>query len=110
MYRQAKIINSWADNIYVKVPISNTKGEFSYELINKLSNEGVKVNVTAIMTKKQIDNTFSALSKDCPAYVSVFAGRIADTGQDPINIMKYAVEKTHDLPRIEIIWLVHVNY
>ena len=104
MYRQAKIINSWADNIYVKVPISNTKGEFSYELINKLSNEGVKVNVTAIMTKKQIDNTFSALSKDCPAYVSVFAGRIADTGQDPINIMKYAVEKTHDLPRIEIIW------
>ena len=104
MYRQAKIINSWADNIYVKVPISNTKGEFSYELINKLSNEGVKVNVTAIMTKKQIDNTFSALSRDCPAYVSVFAGRIADTGQDPINIMKYAVEKTHDLPRIEIIW------
>lgn len=104
MYRQAKIINSWADNIYVKVPISNTKGEFSYELVNKLSNEGVKVNVTAIMTKKQIDNTFSALSKDCPAYVSVFAGRIADTGQDPINIMKYAVEKTHDLPGVEIIW------
>ena len=64
----------------------------------------MKVNVTAIMTKKQIDNTFSALSRDCPAYVSVFAGRIADTGQDPINIMKYAVEKTHDLPRIEIIW------
>ena len=104
MYRQARIINSWADNIYVKVPISNTKGEFSYELVNKLSNEGVKVNVTAIMTKKQIDNTFSALSKDCPAYVSVFAGRIADTGQDPINIMKYAVEKTHDLPGVEIIW------
>ncbi len=104
MYRQARIINSWADNIYVKVPISNTKGEFSYELVNKLSNEGVKVNVTAIMTKKQIDNTFSALSRDCPAYVSVFAGRIADTGQDPINIMKYAVEKTHDLPGVEIIW------
>ena len=104
MYRQARIINSWADNIYVKVPISNTKGEFSYELVNKLSNEGVKVNVTAIMTKKQIDNTFSVLSRDCPAYVSVFAGRIADTGQDPINIMKYAVEKTHDLPGVEIIW------
>ncbi len=104
MYRQAKIIDSWADNIYVKVPISNTKGEFSYELINKLSNEGVKVNVTALMTEKQIENTFSSLSKDCPAYVSVFAGRIADTGLDPVDIMRYAVEMTLQHPKAEIIW------
>lgn len=104
MYRQAKIISAWADNIYVKVPITNTKGDYSYDLIKKLSNEGVKVNVTAIMTKTQIKNTISSLKDDCPAYVSVFAGRIADTGQDPIDIMKYAVEQTSSMPNAEIIW------
>ena len=83
MYVQAKKISSWGKNAYAKIPVCNTKKEYSYELIKKLSNENIKLNITAIMTKDQIDNIYKSLNKNTESYVSIFAGRIADTGINP---------------------------
>jgi transaldolase len=104
MKRQAIEIASWSDNVRVKIPITNTKGEPSVSLIEQLSKEGVKLNITAIMTIKQVKSILPALSFGPGGYVSVFAGRIADAGIDPCPIMKEAVDLLKPYPLLELIW------
>ena len=88
MEKQAMEIASWADNVYVKIPITNTKKESSKELIKRLAEKKVKLNITAIMTLDQVKTVLSVLDNKVPSIISVFAGRIADTGKDPISLMK----------------------
>jgi len=90
MYDQSKIISSWGKNVYVKIPITNTKGAYSNHLIKKLSNENIKLNITAIFTRSQVDKVYRSLQKKTDAIISIFAGRIADTGRDPVNLIEYA--------------------
>ncbi len=104
MERQARIISSWAPNVYVKIPVMNTKKESSAALVHKLSEEGVKLNVTALLTLAQVSEVISALSPKTPAIVSVFAGRIADTGHDPVPIMKQAKALMAGKPNAELLW------
>ena len=104
MRRQALKISTWAENVYVKIPISNTKNESTIDLVNELSNEGVKLNITAIMTMKQVEDVVTALNKDSAAYISIFAGRIADTGRDPMPLMKDAVQLAKQKPLSEVLW------
>lgn len=104
MYRQGLEISSWGQNVYVKIPITNTKGESTYDLIEKLARKNVKINVTAIMTIEQVKHILPAMKK-CPAgYISIFAGRIADTGRNPIPTMKEAIELVKDYHYLEILW------
>jgi transaldolase len=103
MEQQAFQIASWGKNVYVKVPVTNTRAEPAYDLIRRLSRQGVQLNVTAVMTIAQTQQIASCL--DGPhSYVSIFAGRIADTGRDPIPLMASAVETLRDLPHLELIW------
>ena len=104
MERQALEIASWAENIYVKIPITNTKAESSVELINLLSRKGVKINVTAMMTVDQMKSVLPGLSMGPASYVSIFAGRIADAGIDPLPVMIEAVEILKAYSNIELIW------
>ena len=104
MERQAREIAEWGPNVYVKIPVTNTRRQPSYELIQRLGRSGVKVNVTAILTLEQVRNVVAALNPDVPSCVSVFAGRIADTGLDPVPLMKKAVEILEPNPRAELIW------
>src|SRR6187399_414734 len=92
MERQALKIAAWGKNVYAKIPVMNTRRAPSYELIQRLTRSGVKVNVTALMTLQQVRDVAAVLNPDIPSYVSVFAGRIADTGRDPVPIMAAAVE------------------
>ena len=104
MERQANEIASWAENVYVKIPVTNCSGEPAYALIKKLAKAGVKLNVTALMTLAQVRDVSNALGDGAPSYVSVFAGRIADTGRDPVPLMAAAVELLRPYPRQELIW------
>lgn len=104
MKRQALEIASWADNIYVKIPITNTKAESSVDLIAALSEQNVKINVTAMMTVEQVQSVLQALVNGPGSYVSVFAGRIADAGLDPLPLMSEVVEILKDYSNIELIW------
>ena len=104
MERQAMEIASWGENVYVKIPITNTKQKTCYALVEKLGAQRVKVNVTAIMTLAQVRNIIAALNPSVPSYVSVFAGRIADTGRDPVPLMAAAVEMLKVAPAAELIW------
>lgn len=104
MERQANEIASWGSNVYVKIPVTNTKREPCYPLVKRLTTQGVKVNVTAIMTMQQIESVASQLTPGIASYVSVFAGRIADTGRDPIPLMKAAVERLKPIQGAELIW------
>jgi len=104
MRRQALRIRDWQDNVYVKIPITNTSGESSVPLIRELAGEGVKLNVTALLTPRQVKTVAAALSPTVPAVVSVFAGRIADTGVDPLPIMKESLEILRGLPKAELLW------
>ncbi|MAH84007.1 MAG: transaldolase [Rhodospirillaceae bacterium TMED8] len=104
MERQALEIASWGSNVNVKIPVTNTKGDFSGDLIKRLSSAGVHLNITAIMTVQQVRQVAACLSDDAPAFVSVFAGRIADTGRDPVPIMRNCVEELAQRPRAELIW------
>jgi transaldolase len=104
MEQQALEISSWGDNVFVKIPVSNTLGEFSGPLVQRLSSQGVQVNVTAMMTVKQVEAVAACLSKDSSSFVSVFAGRIADTGRDPLPIMEKAVQILEGLPKAGLIW------
>jgi transaldolase len=104
MERQAYQIGRWGKNVYVKIPITNTRAEPSYELIRNLSRAGIQINVTAVMTLHQVRDIAACLEGGPAAYVSVFAGRIADTGRDPMPIMTTAVELLKDLPQVELIW------
>lgn len=104
MERQALEIAGWGDNVYVKIPVTNTKRETCYELVSKLAEQKVKLNVTALMTLQQVQDVVAALAPNVPSYVSVFAGRIADTGHDPIPMMTAAVELLKVAPAAELIW------
>tara|TARA_B110000438_G_scaffold297687_1_gene344495 strand:- start:507 stop:1211 length:705 start_codon:yes stop_codon:yes gene_type:complete len=104
MEKQALDIASWGANVNVKIPISNTKSESSIELINSLSLKGVSINVTAMMTVNQVKGVIPGLSKGPGGFVSVFAGRIADAGQDPVPIMTEVVNILKDYPNIKLIW------
>ena len=104
MEHQALEIASWGDNVYVKIPITNTKQETCYALVEKLAKQKVKLNVTALMTLNQVRNVIAALDPNIPSYVSVFAGRIADTGYDPVPLMTNAVEILKVAPAAELIW------
>jgi transaldolase len=104
MERQAMEIAAWGSNVYVKIPVSNTKRQPSYDLVRKLTGARVKVNVTALMTLGQVRDVMAALNPEVPSYVSVFAGRIADTGRDPVPLMAAAVELLKPNPKAELIW------
>lgn len=104
MERQALQIASWADNVYVKIPVTNTKREPAYGLVESLSRQGVKLNVTALMTNEQVRDVAARLNPTVPSYISVFAGRVADTGVDPVPQMKAAVELLKGMPQAELIW------
>lgn len=104
MERQAMHIAAWGDNVYVKIPVTNTRREPSYDLIRRLTRAGVKVNVTAMLTLDQVRDVAAALQGGAPAYVSVFAGRIADTGRDPVPLMAAAMAMLHPHPQVELIW------
>lgn len=102
--RQARVIASWGENVYVKVPVTTTRGESLATLVRALSEEGVKVNVTALFTTAQVELTTAAVENGAPSYISVFAGRIADAGVDPVPIMARSVEIMAGAPRAELIW------
>ncbi len=104
MEQQARAISSWGPNVNVKIPVTNTKGEFAGRILQSLSADGVQLNVTALMTNKQVVDVAAVLSPDTPAIVSVFAGRIADTGRDPVPVMAEAVDLVAHLPKAEILW------
>lgn len=104
MERQALEISSWGKNINVKIPVMNTKKRPSYALVKRLARAGVKLNVTALMTLEQVREVSAALADAPPSYVSVFAGRIADTGRDPVPCMAAAVELLRPYPNLELIW------
>jgi transaldolase len=104
MERQALEIASWGENINVKIPVTNTKKQPSYELVRRLARAGVKLNVTALMTLEQVREVSHALADAPPSFISVFAGRIADTGRDPVPVMAAAVELLHPYPHQELIW------
>jgi len=104
MRRQALKMHQWQENIYVKIPITNTRGESSIPLIEQLTREGVKLNITAVLTPRQVKAVAAALDPTVPAIVSVLAGRIADTGVDPVPIMTKSVKIVSDLPKAELLW------
>ena len=104
MKRQGLKINGWAKNVYVKIPITNTRNESSLPLIKELASEGVKLNVTALLTLDQVKGVAAALNPAVPAVVSVFAGRIADTGVDPVGIMLESKKILAGLPQAELLW------
>lgn len=104
MRRQARKIASWGANVYVKLPITNTRGESCLPLARELSAEGVQLNVTALLTLEQTAGAVDALNPDVPSIISIFAGRIADTGIDPVPVMRAAVAMASIKPNIEILW------
>lgn len=104
MYAQAMEIASWGKNVNIKVPVTNTQNEFAGNLISRLSAKGIFVNVTALMTLEQVNKVMNSLQGDAPAYISVFAGRIADTGRDAMPVMTEAAKISRQRPNTEIIW------
>ena len=104
MYRQALILRDLGENVWVKIPVTNTKSIYTYDLINKLSSEGVKINATALFTKEHIQNVYDALDTNINSIISIFAGRIANAGIDPEPTMQFASDLTKDYPRVETLW------
>lgn len=104
MEEQAHQIASWAENVIVKIPITNTRGESAAPLIKRLSAAGIVLNITAMLTLQQVQDVASVLAKNTPSIVSIFAGRIADTGLDPIPLMEQARHMLAHLPRAELLW------
>ena len=104
MEEQAMEIASWGKNVYVKIPVTNTKAEFSGALVKQLASSGVQVNVTALMTTRQVEEVLKCLSNRTSSYVSVFAGRVADTGRDPMPLMAESVKILKANPKAELIW------
>jgi transaldolase len=104
MRRQARTISQWQKNVYVKIPITNTRGDSAVPLIKELVAEAIQVNVTAMLTAGQVAKVAEALSPIVPAFLSVFAGRIADAGVDPVPVIKQSLEILRDLPLTELLW------
>ncbi len=104
MVAQGRVISSWGKNVYLKLPVSNTRGETLYDAVRTLTREGVKINMTAIFTSEQVERAMEALDGGAPACVSVFAGRLADFGIDYRPIMRDAVARARKTKNVEIIW------
>ena len=104
MIRQAIMINSWGKNVYVKIPVVNSKGLFSGAVINKLSNKGIKLNITAVYTTTQVRKIIRNVNKNSRIIISIFAGRMGDAGKDPIPIIKESVRLTKRIKNVEILW------
>ncbi len=104
MEQQALRIASWGENVYVKIPITDTRGRSAAALVKRLAEQGVKVNVTALMTLEQVDTVVPALGHGPPSCISIFAGRVADTGCDPLPILCGALARIRAYPQIELIW------
>jgi transaldolase len=104
MARQARMMGKWQENVYVKIPITNTRGDSALPLINELSGEGVKLNITAVLTQEQVEGVAKAVKREVPCVVSVFAGRVADTGVDPMPLMRESLELLRELPKAELLW------
>ncbi len=104
MERQARVIASWGGNVYVKIPVTNTRGEMTLSVVRNLASAGIKLNVTAILTADQVREVCRALNPKVPAIISVFAGRIADTGCDPVPVMNQVVRIAAQLPLAQVLW------
>ena len=104
MEAQAKIIHSWGDNVFVKIPITNSLGQFSKALFENLSNQNIPLNITAIFTIEQVKAVLQSIDKSLPCILSIFAGRIADTGRDPIPVFKEAKALIKDFPNVQLLW------
>jgi transaldolase len=104
MLRQARKISQWGKNVYVKIPVTNTRGESTASIIRELAGEGIRLNITAILTTEQVRTVVDSLDAQTPAVVSVFAGRIADTGRDPIPLMSESLEMVKTKPHAELLW------
>ena len=104
MLRQAKIINSWSRNVYVKIPVVNSKGFFSGKVISVLSKEGVKLNITAVYTVKQVKQILKSINKESKTIISIFSGRMSDVGKDPIPIVKESVRLAKRYRNVKILW------
>jgi transaldolase len=104
MELQARVIASWGPNVFVKIPITTTSGEPTTELVRRLSQSGVQVNVTAVMTLAQVESSVAALQDGAGGFVSVFAGRIADTGRDPIPLLEESLNRMAAVPEVRLIW------
>ena len=104
MLKQARIINSWGKNIYVKIPVVNSKGYFSGSVIKKLSNENIKLNITAVYTVEQVSKIIKNINKNSKTIISIFSGRMSDVGKDPIPIIKRSVNLTKKFKNVEILW------
>lgn len=104
MERQANDIASWGANVFVKIPVLNTQNHHAYALLNRLSAANIQLNVTAVMTLGQVSGIVAALSPEVPSLISIFAGRIADTGVDPVPTMQAALQAMNALPRAELVW------
>ena len=104
MLRQGNIINSWGKNVYVKIPVVNSKGVFSGRVIKKLSNKKIKLNITAVYTVSQVKKIIKSVNKNSRTIISIFSGRMADVGKDPVPIVKESVRLTKKLKNVEILW------
>ena len=104
MLRQANIINSWSKNVYVKIPVVNSRGIFSGRVIKSLSKKGIKLNITAVYTVNQVRKIIKNLNKDSRTIISIFSGRMSDVGKDPIPIIKQSVRLTKKLKNVKILW------
>ena len=104
MFNQANTINSWGNNVYVKIPVVNSKGIFSGKVISALSKNGVKLNITAVYTINQVKKIIKRINKDSKIIISIFSGRMGDVGKDPIPIIKESVRLTKRLRNVKILW------
>ena len=104
MINQAYLINSWGKNVYVKIPVVNSRGKFTGKVIKKLSNQGVKLNITAVYTFEQVKKIYKLLNKNTKSIISIFAGRMSDTGKDPIPVFKNSLSLTKKNKNIMILW------
>ena len=104
MLRQALIINSWGKNVYVKIPVVNSKGIFSGKVIKILSQKGIKLNITAVYTVNQVKKIIKSINKNSKTIISIFAGRMSDVGKDPVPIIKESIKLTKKMKKVEILW------
>ena len=104
MINQAYLINSWGKNVYVKIPVVNSRGKFTGKVIKELSNQGVKLNITAVYTFEQVKKIYKLLNKNTKSIISIFAGRMSDTGKDPIPVFKNSLNLTKKNKNIMILW------
>ena len=104
MLRQAMIINSWGSNVYVKIPVVNSKGMYCGKVIKNLSDRGLKLNITAVYTASQVRKIIKSINKNSKTIISIFSGRMSDVGKDPLPIIKESIKLTKKMKKVEILW------